>query len=457
MSLIPKRDLTDPDNVLDELVEEGVIGAEAEVEEETVQINTKSKKQTLRVRAEEDENPTKEKSVPETEDAAEDEEMLGEDEGLVDAEPEVAMNSLDGLPDNSDLEMPAPEKPLVTPLTIEIDEEEGIELKEEKKTIVARVVAPKKADVKVRDDDGSDADFEMDPSQKWNVHEGEVFQVPVSEISINPNQPRRKFQEADMDELRNSIDKHGILQPLVVRRLEEHKYELIAGERRLRAATSLDWDKVPCVVRRGAGSGANRIEMALIENIQREDLNSIEVAMAYKQLNEEYGMTHEEIGERVGRSRVNVTNTIRILQLPPEIQKGLIDEKITPGHARAILMIPDQEKQIRFYRHLLEEGLTVRKAETRARRIQRAMDVHDPMRIKRQGRSQYEMKFSGLLEDRFGYDARVKFREELNKFEVMFRCYSQDQIKELLGRLLGELPIEAPDDDDSDEEATSKK
>ncbi|PIT98356.1 MAG: hypothetical protein COT71_01065 [Candidatus Andersenbacteria bacterium CG10_big_fil_rev_8_21_14_0_10_54_11] len=287
----------------------------------------------------------------------------------------------------------------------------------------------------------------------WDQHEEDVRHITIDGITVNPNQPRRQFHAVEMEELTQSIAQHGILQPLVVRRMEDGSYELVAGERRLRAAKELGWEKVPCVVRKDVSSGSSQLELALIENIQRRDLNPVEEAMAYRQLNEEYGMTHEEIGERVGKSRVGITNSMRVLQLPDEIQQGLVDSKITLGHAKAILMIPDEEKQVRFYRHLVEEGLTVRKAETRARRIQRAMHLDDPTRIKRKGRSAFELKYSGLLEDRYGYDSKVRFNDQKNRFEVVFKAFSKEEADELLGRLLGAAPLpEAVAADEGDDE-----
>lgn len=315
-------------------------------------------------------------------------------------------------------EVARPEKPLVTPLTI--DTEEKVETPpaapSEEKTAEAR------------------------GGGMWDKHEEQVHHIPIADIAINRSQPRRAFDETAMTELTNSIALHGILQPLVVRRMGS-SFELIAGERRLRAAKSLEWEKVPCVVRRDVRGNASRLELALIENIQRKDLNPVEEAMAYRQLNEEYGMTHEEIGRRVGRSRVGITNSIRILQLPDEVRQGLIDSTISEGHAKAVLMIPDQEKQVRFFQHMVAEGLTVRKAETRARRIQRAMELDDPMREKRKGRSRFEIKYSGLLEDRFGFDSRVQFVSQRNRFEITFRSYSQEEVEELIGRLLGTKPL----------------
>lgn len=318
-----------------------------------------------------------------------------------------------------------PEKPLVTPLTI--DTEEPAE------PAVAKDSAPKLRQAAA--------------GSMWDKHENQVIHIAIAAIAINRSQPRRTFGETEMAELTSSIAQHGILQPLVVRRLKDG-YELIAGERRLRAAKSLGWDKVPCVVRRDVRGNASRLELALIENIQRKDLDPIEEAMAYRQLNEEYGMTHDEIGRRVGRSRVGITNSIRMLQLPDEVQQSLVGGAISAGHAKAILMIPDREKQVRFFQHMVAEGLTVRKAESRARRIQRTMDLDDPMREKRKGRSRFEIKFSGLLEDRYGFDSRVHFLSERNRFEVVFKAYSQEEVEELVGRLLGTRPLPKKVDQD---------
>ncbi len=283
--------------------------------------------------------------------------------------------------------------------------------------------------------------FDSGMGGMWDKHEQNVEHIAIGDIKINPLQPRRTFNPQELDELVQSIEQHGILQPLVVRRLDEGGFELIAGERRLRAAKKLGWDKVPAVVRRDVKSDQSRLVFALIENIQRQNLDPIEEALAYKQLNEEYGLTHEEIGARMGKSRVAVTNIVRVLQLPAEIQRGLTEGKITTGHAKAILMIPDAEKQIRFYQHLLDEGLTVRKAEVRARRIQRTMNISDPLRRRTAGRHPLALKYSPILEKRYGYDAAVKYVEEQNKFEITFRAHSEADVDELVGRLMGTKPL----------------
>lgn len=365
-----------------------------------------------------------------------------------------------------DDEVPLPVKPLVTPL--ELDPETDAELidlarhgaprKEEVHQPKARIAQKAAVEPKVtekipavRKKIGAKKKVEKaeGDDKKWDRHEDQVVHIPIGDININPLQPRRNFDPAEMAELKDSIDQHGILQPLVVARLEDGKYELIAGERRLRAAKDLKWNKIPAVVRRDVASNQTRLVYALIENIQRENLNPVELALAYQQLHDEYGLSHEEIGQRMGKARVSITNTMRILQLPAEVQRGLIEGKISPGHARAILMIPDEEKQVRFYNHLIDEGLTVRKAETRARRIQRTMGVHDPMRNKRRSRHPLANKYSPLLEERFATDANVRFDDEKNRFEVVLKAYSVNEFEQLIGRLLGsvELPDITKDDD----------
>jgi len=312
--------------------------------------------------------------------------------------------------------------------------------KENEKSKTAKVTAVKPLSTKTVKDDDSDA---------WDKHEEKVIHVPVGDIQLNPNQPRRQFDPHELQELVDSIEQHGILQPLVVKRVAKNAYELIAGERRLRAAQQLEWERVPCVVRVEVQGTESSLVYALIENLQREDLNPVEVAHAYEQLNKEFGMTHEEIGVAMGTSRVRITNVMRVLQLPAEIQRGLSEGKITSGHAKAILMIPDPEKQIRFYHHLVDEGLTVRKAEVRARRIQRAMKVDDPMRHKgRRGRHELSVKFRPFLEDRYGFNADVKFLDAKNRFEVIFRAYNDAEVKQLIDRLLGHADLPQGVDDD---------
>lgn len=272
------------------------------------------------------------------------------------------------------------------------------------------------------------------PTAGWAKHEEKVYHIPLTEIMVNPFQPRRTFDAVELAELAQSIEQYGILQPLVVRRVDKG-YELIAGERRLRAAMQLGWKKVPCVVRREVDSDRSQLELALLENIQRQQLNPIDEAAAYRRLTDEYGMSQDEIAARLGKSRVSVANSVRMLHLPEEVKTGLIEGKITSGHARAILMIPDEEKQIRFYHHLVQEGLTVRKAEVRARRIQRSMKVFSPTHLGSQ-RSLMARRYSAPLEEKYGFNARIIFTDAMNKFQIMFTAHSKDELEELVRMLL---------------------
>lgn len=327
-----------------------------------------------------------------------------------------------------DTRLSPPAKPLVTPLQADPEESEG-QPSPLQRTDVAREELPT-------------IGFGEEGAATWNRHEEKIVHLAIGDIAINPLQPRRSFDPAEMAELKESIEKHGILQPLVVRRLSGNGgYELVAGERRLRAAKDLGWEKAPCVVRMDVRSDQTRLVFALIENLQREDLNPVEEAQAYKQLNEEYGLSHEDIAARIGKARAYVSNAVRVLQLPAEVQRGIIENKITMGHAKAILMIPDDEKQLRFYQHLLDEGLTVRKAEVRARRIQRSMKVTDPMRRKRRKDHPVAMKYTSALEARYTTDVVVRFVEEKRRYEVILKAYSEKEIEELIGRLLGTVPL----------------
>jgi ParB family transcriptional regulator, chromosome partitioning protein len=186
-------------------------------------------------------------------------------------------------------------------------------------------------------------------------------EAPVDAIVPNARQPRTHFDEEALRELANSIREFGILQPLIVRPIAEGRYELIAGERRLRAARLAGLKAVPIVVR--SAGAQDSLELALIENVQREDINALECARAYRRLMDEFGLTQEAVAERVGKSRVAVANTVRLLKLPEEVQKGLEEGLISEGHARALLGLEGQARQLAVYALILERGLSVREVE----------------------------------------------------------------------------------------------
>lgn len=188
-----------------------------------------------------------------------------------------------------------------------------------------------------------------------------ISEIPVSQITANPNQPRREFDEDALRELADSILAIGIIQPITLRMVSANAYQIIAGERRFRAAQLAGLQTVPAYVR--TADDENVMEMALIENIQREDLNSMEIALAYQNLQEQYGLTQERLSERVGKNRTTIANYLRLLKLPAELQMALKNKELDMGHARALLALDDPVKQIELFRDIRENGYSVRKVE----------------------------------------------------------------------------------------------
>ena len=188
-----------------------------------------------------------------------------------------------------------------------------------------------------------------------------ICEIELSKIQPNPEQPRSAFDEAALDELAVSIKALGVIQPITVRETGNDQYMIISGERRYRASLKAGLTQIPAYVKTAADE--NVVEMALIENIQREDLNAIEIALAYQKLIENYGLTQDQLSERVGKKRTTIANYVRLLKLPAEIQMGLKDRKIDMGHARALISVEDPEVQIALYEQILSEGLSVRNVE----------------------------------------------------------------------------------------------
>ncbi len=188
-----------------------------------------------------------------------------------------------------------------------------------------------------------------------------VSKIPLEDIEVNPFQPRVDFNEEALKDLSNSIRIHGVIQPITVRKIAPKKYQLIAGERRLRASKMARQPDIPAYVREV--NDQESLEIALIENIQREDLNAMEISINYKRLIDECELTHETLGERLGKDRSTVTNYLRLLKLPPEIQHALKARSISMGHARALIAITDIEKQIIAFKEIESKGLSVRKTE----------------------------------------------------------------------------------------------
>ncbi len=198
------------------------------------------------------------------------------------------------------------------------------------------------------------------------AHEN-LNEISLDEIETNPFQPRQHFDQEALKELAESIKVHGIIQPITVRRLSQHQYQLISGERRFQASKLAGLKAVPVYIR--TADDQQMLEMALIENIQRENLNAIEIALSYQRLISECNLKQEELGDRVGKNRSTVTNYLRLLKLPPDIQIALRDNRLSMGHARSIVSIENSDSQLYVFKKILEEDLSVRKVEELARQL----------------------------------------------------------------------------------------
>jgi ParB family transcriptional regulator, chromosome partitioning protein len=206
----------------------------------------------------------------------------------------------------------------------------------------------------------------MDDADKMQPGAG-INEIELSRIEANPFQPRTKFDEESLKELAESIKEIGLIQPITLRKIANDKYQVIAGERRLRAAQLAGMNSIPAYIRKAKDEGM--LEMALVENIQREDLDAIEIALSYQRLLEELEFTQEELSARIGKKRSTIANYLRLLKLPAIIQKGLIDKQITMGHARAIINIEDSETQTLVYNQIIKMGLSVRRVEEIVRNL----------------------------------------------------------------------------------------
>jgi len=196
---------------------------------------------------------------------------------------------------------------------------------------------------------------------------GNLNEIPLSEIEVNPFQPRQDFNQEHLQELAESIKVHGIIQPITVRRLSKNQYQLISGERRFQASKIAGLAMIPAYIR--SADDQQMLEMALIENIQRENLNPIEIALSYQRLITECNLKQEELGDRVGKNRTTVTNYLRLLKLPPDIQAALRDNRISMGHARAIVSVENPDSQLFIFKKMITEDLSVRKVEELAREV----------------------------------------------------------------------------------------
>lgn len=263
-----------------------------------------------------------------------------------------------------------------------------------------------------------------------------IFLIEVDKIKENPLQPRRDFNEAELKSLADSICEHGILQPLIVTKIEEEipsgikvSYELVAGERRLKAAKMSGLNFVPAVIRPKT-EDKEKLELALVENIQRADLNALEKARGYERLVKEFGLTQKQIAEKVSQSRELVANTMRLLQLPIEIQKAIESGKVSEGHGRAILALADNNQRLTLFNEILAKNLSVRAVETLGRQIKGVSK-----RIKENTVDPETKVLESRLEDFLG--TRVKLAKSGSRGgRILIEFYSPEELNAILDKIL---------------------
>lgn len=257
------------------------------------------------------------------------------------------------------------------------------------------------------------------------------FQCHIEDILPSRDQPRKLFSKESLEELAASIREQGVIQPLIVRRIEGGKYELVAGERRLRASKLAGLNQVPVVV---TDAPADKVfELALIENIQREDLNPIEEALAYRELQEKYELTQEEVAGRCGKERSSITNSLRLLLLPEEIRGDIIEGRLSMGHARALLAIEDDREKIKIKRRIVQDGMSVREVERLAR------DIKEGVRIERRSQTVVldpqikfiEQEMTKIL------GTKVKIKPRGSKGKVVIDYYGPEDLDRIFNAVIG--------------------
>lgn len=257
----------------------------------------------------------------------------------------------------------------------------------------------------------------------------QIFQIQINEIERNPDQPRRSFSHHEMEELINSIKQHGIIQPLILTQKTEFnpenktKYQIVAGERRWRAAKVLNLKTLPGIIR--SFKDSEKFEISLIENIQRKDLNPIERAWAYQRLVDEFNLNQEQLAQKLGKARASIANTMRLLTLPEIIQKAIEEEKITEGHAKALLAIDAPERQKILLRRILGAGLTVRETEqmVQGKKIRKSIEMDAGLLEKERELSQH-------------LGTKVKIIKGRKKIKIIIETYTQEDLDKIINQLM---------------------
>jgi ParB family chromosome partitioning protein len=257
-----------------------------------------------------------------------------------------------------------------------------------------------------------------------------INEIPVSEIETNPFQPRTHFDEDALLELAESIKVHGIIQPITVRRLAHHQYQLISGERRFQASKLAGLETIPAYIR--SADDQQMLEMALIENIQRENLNAIEIALSYQRLISECNLKQEQLGERVGKNRATITNYLRLLKLPPDVQIAVRDNKLSMGHARAIINVESADQQLYIFKKTLAEDLSVRRVEELVRELgaPKSTPANEEGSNAATGASKEMVQLQSKLSSHFS--TRVMVKSDGRKGEIKIPFVSVEDLNRIL-------------------------
>jgi ParB family chromosome partitioning protein len=260
---------------------------------------------------------------------------------------------------------------------------------------------------------------------------GSISFVKINQVEVNPFQPRSDFDPETLHELADSIKLQGLIQPITVRRSAHNSYQLISGERRLRASQLAGLTEIPAYVR--TANDQQMLEMALIENIQRENLNAIEVALSFQRMIDECNLKQEELGSRVSKNRSTVTNYLRLLKLPPAIQASIRDKEISMGHARALISVENSDHQLYIYQEILNRGLSVRKVEELVRQLQKSGKTKNVV-SKKEGISFQYMKIEDDLASKFATNVKLRIQDK-GKGSIEIAFMSDDDLNRILEML----------------------
>ena len=262
-----------------------------------------------------------------------------------------------------------------------------------------------------------------------------VFLIEIERIKENPYQPRRDFNQEELQSLSSSIREHGVLQPIIVTKNEEETstgikvfYELVAGERRLKASKMAGLDFIPAIIRQKTEE-KQKLELALVENVQRQDLNAVEKAKGYDKLIKDFGLTQKEVAEKVGQSRELIANTVRLLNLPVEIQKAIELGRISEGHGRAILSLPDDNQRLSFLNEIISKNLSVRAAESLGRQVKGVAK-----RVSKTYSDPQTKHLESQLEEFLG--TRVKLAKSGSRGRILIEFYSPEELNSILDKIL---------------------